>query len=135
MRDNRAEKIRLREINRNQVVKKIELINKEDELKRSLTLYCKYCKSWFSSKDFDIICPKCDNDQIFVAYLCENCNKWIFKDEPREDFYCKHKKCEGIRLIRREKAEIKNFLAQKGNILREFKKKIKKFSILDGMQE
>lgn len=131
IRESRAVKIRLRDIDRDQVIKKIELVELEEELKRPLTLYCKYCKSWFSSEEFDIVCPICERDQIFPTYICQNCEKIYFKDEPAENYYCKNKNCEGVRLIRRKKEVIQDFLAKKGLVLRKFEKKRKKFSILD----
>ncbi|MHA2280335.1 MAG: S8 family serine peptidase [Promethearchaeota archaeon] len=131
LKESRAEKFRLKDIDRDQVIERIELIESEDELKRPLTLHCKYCKSWFSSDSFDIICPLCERDQIYATYICKNCGKIYFKDEPGENFYCKNKTCQGVRLIRREKEEIQEFLAKKGLILRKFKKISKKFSILD----
>ena len=127
----RAEKIRLKDIEKDQVIKRIELIEHEEELKKPLTLYCKSCRSWFSSSKFDMMCPVCGHDQIYIAYNCPNCGKWYWKDEPGENYYCKNKKCEGVRLIRREKDEIQALLAKEGKILREFKSKKKKFSILD----
>jgi len=131
IRESRAEKIRLRDIDRDQVIKGIELIETHEELKRSITLHCKYCKSWFSSEEFDIICPICERDQIYATYICQNCEKIYFKEEPAENYYCKNKTCKGVRLVRREKEEIQEFLAKKGLVLRKFKKKRKKFSILD----
>ncbi|MFX1350347.1 MAG: hypothetical protein ACFE92_16880, partial [Promethearchaeota archaeon] len=109
----------------------IELVEHEEELARPLTLYCKSCRSWFYSSKFDILCPNCGYDQIYAAYLCENCNKWSWRDEPRENYYCKNKTCEGVRLIRREKEEIQEILAQEGKVLKKFESKKKKFSILD----
>ncbi|MFX1410398.1 MAG: Ig-like domain-containing protein, partial [Promethearchaeota archaeon] len=131
VRDSRAEKIRLKDFDKDQALKRIELIELEEEMKRPLTLYCKSCRSWFSADSFDIICPLCDHDQIYAAYLCENCKRWNFKDEPGETYYCKNKKCEGIRLIRRDQEEVQEILANDGKILRNFDKKKKKFSILD----
>jgi hypothetical protein len=131
IREYRAEKIRLTDIDRDQVIKKIELVEEQEELKRSLTLHCKYCKAWFSSDSFDIICPICERDQIYATYICQNCGKVYFKDEPSENFYCKSKNCRGVRLIRREKEEIQDILAKKGIFLRKFKIRHKKFSILD----
>jgi len=131
MRESRAEKIRLKVIDRDQKIKRIELIALAEELKRPLTLHCKYCKSWFSSEDFDIICPVCERDQIYATYICQNCGKTYFKDEPGENFYCKNKTCGGVRLFRREKEDIQDILAKKGVFLRVFKKKSNKFSILD----
>ena len=60
---------------------------------------------------------------IFSAYFCSNCGKRYLKEEPREDYYCKNKTCEGVRLIRKEKDEIQELLAQKGKALRKFEKK------------
>ncbi|MFX1389324.1 MAG: S8 family serine peptidase [Promethearchaeota archaeon] len=131
LRNVRAEKIRLKDIDKDQVIKRIELIEKEEELERPLTLYCKSCRSWFLSNEFDIICPICDHDQIYAAYNCPNCKNWFFKDEPNENYYCKNKTCEGVRLIRRDKEEIHEILAKEGKFPREFKRKTKKFSILD----
>ncbi len=131
IKDSRAEKIRMKEIDKNQVIKRIELIQHEEELARPLTLYCKSCRSWFSSTKFDFMCPVCEHDQIYSAYLCENCKKWYFKDEPGENYYCKNKTCEGVRLIRREREEIREILAKEGKVLKKFKSKKKKFSILD----
>ncbi|MFX1596101.1 MAG: S8 family serine peptidase [Promethearchaeota archaeon] len=127
----RAEKIRLKDIDKDQVIKRIELIEQEEELSRPLTLYCKSCRSWFFSDNFDMICPVCEHDQIYAAYFCENCKKIYFYDEPSQDYYCKNKTCEGVRLIRREKEDIQEFLAKEGKILRKFESKSKKFSILD----
>ncbi|MHA1291688.1 MAG: S8 family serine peptidase [Promethearchaeota archaeon] len=132
IRDAHAEKIRLKEIDKDQAIKRIQLITPEEELARPHTLYCKHCKSWFYSDKFDIICPICDYDQIYVAYNCLNCHRWYFKDEPKEDYYCE--KCDGVRLIRREKEEIESLLIEEGKILRKFessKKKEKMYSILD----
>jgi DNA polymerase III delta prime subunit len=131
IRESRAEKIRLRDIERDQVIKRIELIEPKEELERQLTLYCKFCKSWFSSEKFDIICPLCERDQIYAIYICQNCEKLYFKDEPSESYYCKSKTCKGVRLVRGEKEKFQEFLAKKGLVLRTFKKKSKKFSILD----
>ncbi|MFW9824645.1 MAG: S8 family serine peptidase, partial [Candidatus Thorarchaeota archaeon] len=131
IRESHAEKIRLKDIDKDQIIRKIELIELEEELKRPLTLHCKYCKSWFSSERYDIICPVCGRDQIYATYICENCGKYYFKDDPDEDYYCKNKTCVGVRLFRREKEEIQEMLAEKGIFLREFEKKTNKFSILD----
>ena len=59
-----------------------------------------------------------------------NCGKWYFKDEPSDDYYCKNKNCQGVRLIKREKEEIKDILNQEGKLLRKYEFKSKKFSIL-----
>ena len=126
-----AEKVRLEDIDRDQIIKKIELIELGDEKKRPLTLYCRYCKSWFQSSKFDYICPNCEHDQIYAAYNCLNCGKWYFKNEPAQDYYCSNKRCEGVRLIRREKFEVEDILAKEGKVLKTFKRKSKKFSVLD----
>jgi len=131
IRTTRIEKIKLKDFDKDQVIKRIELIEHEEELKRPLTLYCKSCRSWFVSTKFDIICPICEHDQIYATYICSSCGKIYFKDEPGENYYCKNKTCEGVRLIRREKENIQELLAKEGKILREFKSKKKKFSILD----
>jgi len=131
IRDTRAEKIRLSDIDKDQTIKRIELIEQEEERRRPLTVYCKYCRSWFFTEKFDIFCPNCEHDQIYAAYTCQNCGRWYLKGEPRENYYCKRKTCEGVRLIRREKEDIQDILAQKGKILRKFERKRKKFSILD----
>ena len=131
IRTTRIEKIKLKDFDKDQVIKRIELIEYEEELKRPLTLYCKSCRSWFLSSKFDIICPVCEHDQIYATYICSNCGKIYFKDEPGENYYCKNKTCEGVRLIRRKKEDIQELLAKEGKILREFKSKKKKFSILD----
>jgi hypothetical protein len=130
-RELRAEKIRMSNLEKNQIIKKIELVKSSIEETRPLTLHCKYCRAWFSSSMFDIMCPKCGHDQVYVAYNCINCGKWYYKDEPKEIYYCKNKSCQGVRLIRREKKEIENLLAQKGKVLRKFEIKRKKYSILD----
>jgi len=123
-----AEKIGLDKI---QKMRMVELVKLEEERSRPLILYCKYCKSWFESNKFDYICPICEHDQIYAAYNCINCNKWYFKDEPAEDYYCKSKTCKNIRLFRRKGEEIKEILEKERTILRKFDRKKKKFSILD----
>lgn len=110
---------------------KIKQIELQKELKIPLTLHCKYCKSWFKSDKFDYICPICEHDQLYVAYNCTNCNNWYFKDEPSENYYCKNKTCQGIRLVRRDSEAVKNLLAKDGILLRKFERKKKRFSILD----
>jgi len=131
LKDTRAEKVRLKDIDKDQVIKRIELMEHEEEFKRPLTLYCKSCRSWFVSTKFNIICPECEHDQIYAAYNCTNCGKFQYFDEPGENYYCKSKTCEGVRLVRREKEDIQEILAKKGKILRKFKSKKKKFSVLD----
>ena len=125
-----AEKMRLKYIDRDQIIKRIELIETKDEQQRPLILHCKYCGSWFESNKFHIICPVCEHDQIYVSYNCMNCGKWYFKDEPSYDYYCKNKNCQGVRLIKREKEEIKYILNQEGKLLRKYEFKNKRFSIL-----
>jgi len=129
MRNNNAENLRLKDIDRDQVVKRIEIVESEYIQDRPFTLHCKYCNSWFESKKFDYICPVCEHDTLYVAYNCLNCNKWYFKDEPADNYYCK--KCEGVKLIPREKEEVKDILAKQGYVLRKYEYKNKKFSILD----
>ncbi len=131
LKDTRAEKVRLKDIDKDQVIKRIELMEHEEEFKRPLTLYCKSCRSWFVSTKFNIICPECEHDQIYAAYNCTNCGKFQYFDEPGENYYCKSKTCEGVRLVRREKEDIQEILAKEGKILRKFKSKKKKFSVLD----
>ncbi|MFX1365279.1 MAG: S8 family serine peptidase [Promethearchaeota archaeon] len=121
----------LKDADKIQVIKQIDLIENKEELSRPLILYCKSCKSWFYSPKFSIICPECEYDQIFAAYNCLNCGKFEFFDEPGENYYCRNKSCEGVRLIRRETEEIRNILKEKGKLLREFKPKKNKYSILD----
>ena len=77
------------------------------------------------------MCPICERDQIYAAYICQNCGKIYFKDEPNENYYCKNKTCVGVRLFRKEKEDIQEILAKKRVVLREFQKISKKFSILD----
>jgi len=125
-----AEKIRLKYIDKDQIIKRIELIETKDEQQRPLILHCKYCRSWFESNKFNYICPVCEHDQIYVAYNCMNCGKWYFKDEPSDDYYCKNRNCQGVRLLKREKEEIKDILNQEGKLLRKYEFKSKKFSIL-----
>ncbi len=126
-----AEKVRLEDIDKDQIIKRIELLEPVEEKKRPLTLYCRFCKSWYQTLKFDYICPNCGHDQIYAAYNCLNCGKWYFKNEPAQDYYCSNKKCAGVRLIRREKSEIESILAKEGKVLKTFKKKNKKFSVLD----
>ncbi|MFX1442557.1 MAG: S8 family serine peptidase [Promethearchaeota archaeon] len=146
-------------LNKDQIIKRISRLNIEDELKRPITLHCKFCNSWFyqESPEFDIICPLCSNDQIYVAYNCIYCGKWTFKDETKESYYCSkcasfekvkaannkkfnrfHKKekilikKESVRLIRREKDDIEEILEKEGKILRRFESKKKnKLDILN----
>jgi len=97
---------------------------------KPLTLYCKYCDSWFySDKDFDIICPLCGHDQIYAAYNCLNCGKWNIRDSPSQDYDCS--RC-GVRLFKQSKEKIQDILIRdKEKALLEFKKKKSEFSILD----
>jgi len=126
-----AESNRLKIINKDKIDKRIELIETQEGLVRPLILHCKYCKSWFESNDFNYLCPVCNHDQIYAAYHCINCQKWYFKDEPSENYYCKNKKCESVRLVRREKEEIRTILNQNGTHLRKYDIRNRKFSILD----
>jgi Zn finger protein HypA/HybF involved in hydrogenase expression len=128
IRSNYAEKLRLKEIDKDQVIKRVEEL--EPELsKNPLTLHCKFCKSWFSSNEFHIVCPICGRDKVYATYNCLNCGKWVFKDEPSENYYCD--KCETVKLVKRNREEIKNILNEEGTILREYERKKSEFSILD----
>jgi DNA-directed RNA polymerase subunit RPC12/RpoP len=129
IRNESAEKTRLEYIDKDQAIKRIEIIELENVIERPLTLHCKFCGSWFESKIFNYICPVCEHDQIYTAYFCINCGKLHLKDEPGDYYYCK--KCEGVKLINRELNEIKDILGQEGKLLRKFEHKKKKFSILD----
>ena len=131
MRDMNAEKIRLKDIDKEQIIKRIELFESNGTANRPLILHCKFCKSWFESNRFNYICPVCEHDQIYAAYNCLNCRKWYFKDEPGDNYYCPNKKCKGIKLVRREIEEVKEILGNKGTFLREFHQRKSKFSILD----
>jgi len=126
-----AEKLRLKELDKEQAIRRIEIIETPEEGKNPLILHCKFCQSWFESSKFNYMCPKCHHDQIYVAYNCINCGKWYFKDEPGESFYCKNKKCRGVRLVRRDIEETKSLLKEKNIFLRKYEDKNKKFSILD----
>ncbi|MHA1271997.1 MAG: S8 family serine peptidase [Promethearchaeota archaeon] len=156
IRNTRAEKVRLKEIDREQAIKYIQELPLDEELKRPLVLHCKFCKSWFVSDHFDIMCPVCDHDKIYVAYNCISCHKWFYFEEPSENYYCpkcstfdKYQATEGplkrfrkvkelnknrsVRLIRREREEVEEILESKGLILREFKPKkdSSKISLVD----
>ncbi|MBY8987135.1 MAG: S8 family serine peptidase [Candidatus Lokiarchaeota archaeon] len=126
-----AEKIRLKHIDKDQIIKRIELIETQDEQDKPLILHCKYCRAWFESDKYNYFCPICEHDQIYVAYNCINCGKWYFKDEPSNEFHCKNKNCRGVRLVKREKEEVKNILNKEGVFLRKYDPKRSKFSILD----
>jgi len=130
-REQKIEKVRTSHLNLEEAKSKIQMISPETELARPHTLYCKFCKSWYSSREFDIMCPQCDHDQIFAAYNCTSCNKWYYKENPGEDYYCK--KCSGVRLIRQEREVVEGILEQEGKIVRDyvFKKDQKGYSILD----
>lgn len=130
LRSNQAEKIRLKSIDKDQIIKRIEVMEADDS-SRPLTVHCRYCKSWFSTNHYNYICPNCGHDQIFAAYNCLNCGKWYFKDELGDNYFCKSKTCKGVRLIRREIQEVKDILAKEGKILKKYKKKDQKFSVLD----
>jgi Zn finger protein HypA/HybF involved in hydrogenase expression len=158
-RNQRLGKTKMENLDKGHVIKKLEAVSMEEELKRPIILHCKYCKSWFynDKSEFDIFCPLCGYDQIYASYNCLNCNNWYFKEAPREDYYCpkcatfekirksKYQKLnifkkkekeinkkESVRLIRREKIEIEEILANKGKILRYFQPKPKtKYDILN----
>jgi len=125
------EKIRLTHIDKDQVIKRIELIETQEEQGKPLILHCKFCGAWFESDRFNYMCPVCDHDQIFIAYNCINCGKWYFKDKTSSEYYCKNKSCKGVRLVKREKQEIQNILSKEGIFLRKYEPKKSKFSILD----
>jgi hypothetical protein len=126
-----AEDARLMYGDKEQILEKVELIEPKGIEEKPLILYCKFCKSWFESNQFGIICPLCEHDQIYMAYNCYNCGKWYFKDEPRDNYLCKNRKCKGVKLVRRELKEVKEILGNKGIYLRKYELKKKKFSILE----
>ncbi|TFF98455.1 MAG: hypothetical protein EU547_01510 [Promethearchaeota archaeon] len=110
-------------------IKNLEEV-KEAQSKYPLTLYCKYCDTWFySDSKFDIMCPLCGHDQVFVAYNCINCGKWNIRDTPGEDYHCS--RC-GVKLLKRSKDIIQDrLIKEKEKALIEYKKEKKEFSILD----
>lgn len=111
---NKIKRIREKE---DKITKKVER-HQDLPSDKPLTLYCKYCDSWFYSNNFDIICPSCGRDQIYAAYKCLNCGRWYFKEKPGV-YYCKE--CDGIKLIKREKEEMQEIIGRK------YKKVLKKF--------
>jgi DNA-directed RNA polymerase subunit RPC12/RpoP len=124
-----AEKIKQEKTEKLDVMKKIKELEQEQH-KKELTLHCKYCDSWFSSSKFDIVCPNCQRDEVYVAYNCINCGEWTHKNEPGTDYECSN--CAGVKLVRRDKKEIKEILgSQKRKVLQEFNKKKDKYSLLD----
>ena len=131
VRNYNIEKIRQREEYKERMLEKVKKIEAKDDSNRPFILYCRYCDSWFESNKFRYICPRCDRDQLFVAYNCLNCGKWYFKDEPGDNYYCKNKSCKGIKLIRREVDDIKRILESEGIKLRKDEFRRKKYSILD----
>jgi subtilisin family serine protease len=68
--EKQIERKRIEDIDKIQSFKKIEILEEDQDIFPS-TLHCKYCDSWFSSKKFDLICPTCEHDQIYVAYKVE----------------------------------------------------------------
>ncbi len=144
------EKERIKAIDRDQAVKQIQEVENV-QLNYPLTLHCKFCNSWYSTDQFDIMCPNCDHDQIYAAYNCLNCKKWYFENTPGENYYCPQctpkviektgkrfwqrkrviNERAGIKLVRREKEDVEEILAQDGKILKEFEVKKKRAGILD----
>ncbi len=68
------------------VREEVDKATKESEADKPLTLYCKKCKMWYKAREFELLCPNCNKDSLYVAMQCQLCSKWHFKDEPREIF-------------------------------------------------
>ncbi|TXT67170.1 MAG: conserved exported protein of unknown function [Promethearchaeota archaeon] len=96
---------------------------------KPLILHCKYCKAWYyTDQEYDLICPICKRDQIYVAYNCINCGKWYFEDTEKGDHYCDT--C-NIKLFKQNPQNIEELIHNKGKILQKYKRSEDQFSILD----
>lgn len=75
-----------------------ENATKTSEDAKPFLLFCKECKRWFQSLEFEWMCPVCQYDSLFIGYQCKLCGKWYFKDEPGV-YYCNKRNCK-IKLLK-----------------------------------
>jgi hypothetical protein len=59
----------------------IRLSDKKYEKTLPWTLMCKSCKKWFKSPSFEIYCPICTKDSLYIAKKCYACNRWYFFED------------------------------------------------------
>ena len=69
----------------------LDSLDKKVEAMIPMKLHCKSCKKWFSSNKFDIYCPSCGKDAIYIAKECPFCEKYYFFDLPGKHECKKHK--------------------------------------------
>jgi hypothetical protein len=77
--------------------------DKKWEKDQPMTLYCTKCKKWFNSPGFEIYCPVCDNDSLYLAKYCPICDKWRYFEAEGLN---KCKKCNIVLLKDFDKARI-----------------------------
>lgn len=75
-----------------------ENATKSSEDAKPFLLFCKNCKKWFQSWEFEWMCPACQHDSLFIGYQCKLCGKWYFKDGPGS-YYCNKRNCK-IKLLK-----------------------------------
>lgn len=77
--------------NRLMIQEVLDTIDENVEKLIPMILTCKSCKRWFSSTKFDIYCPKCGQDAIYVAKECPLCERYYLFEMPGKDICKKHK--------------------------------------------
>jgi serine protease AprX len=55
--------------------------DKKWERAQPFRLFCKKCGTWFKSPEFEIYCPLCDHDSLYLAKHCPICDTWKFFEE------------------------------------------------------
>jgi hypothetical protein len=60
-----------------------ELTDFKWERDQPFRLHCKKCNSDFKSPKYEIFCPKCKLDSLYIAKFCQVCQKWTYFQDER----------------------------------------------------
>ncbi|WP_457917339.1 S8 family serine peptidase [Candidatus Lokiarchaeum ossiferum] len=87
------ERYNQRKFEKNQNFQEAEIISSQTdpnwEKDQPYKLYCKKCKKYYLAPDFEIFCPSCKKDNLFIAKFCPACKKWSYFDEESTGHKCK----------------------------------------------
>jgi hypothetical protein len=85
-RDRREQAKFEREIFESRTRQVLSSVDPVTEAARDWFLTCAACKKWFKSQKFDIWCPSCGRDEIYIAKYCPICDRWeTFDDVGRHE--------------------------------------------------
>jgi hypothetical protein len=114
--DQLAQRRQLAKYHKEEVKAVLANVDRKWERAQPYFIHCKHCKKWFKSPEFDIYCPTCAKDALYIAKKCPVCAEWrLFEDEGVH--YCMGCKLE---LLRDYDAAFKNVQTKNPHFMENF---------------